>query len=134
MKKETHFGIICDEKDDRIIIRTIKQILLTDGYPGIGKSTAIAKMSLPRFCFKYVYYSLTKALSLSLTLEPNKDTLAVWQYPAHKEASWILVVRIVDKHYYDVDNGFNENKTESYIKKILDALPFEKVVLTEKDT
>ncbi|MEB3052721.1 hypothetical protein [Bacillus pseudomycoides] len=117
MKTNTEYGLVTERKEEKVIIKYLKQFLANDKRTiSKTKNPPLLESKLP-FKYKYFYFNLNKEMGTYIALFPNRDEDSNYKYPDNKEASWILQVRL--KKY---SPGYDQEKTSNYINSLLNSL------------
>lgn len=80
------------------------------------------------FVYKHFYYNLNKGMGVYIALYPNQDTKGKYRYPDEKRTAWILTVLI-----HKNSPGYEKEKTEDYIRNVLQAIGLAYVFLYAAD-
>ncbi|MBG9812328.1 hypothetical protein ABD68_12185 [Bacillus endophyticus] len=127
-EKNTEYGLITERREEKVIIKYLKQFLANDKRTiSKTKNPSLLESKLP-FKYKYFYLNLNKEMGAYIALFPNKDEDSKYKYPNNKEVSWILQI-ILNKHF----PGYEQEKISNYISSLLNALNCEFTILFEED-
>jgi hypothetical protein len=128
VKKHTDYGFISLAKDEKVIMKSLNEFL--DSYNRVfakTKSKGLLEARLP-FVYKHFYFNLNKEMGVYMEVYPNQDIEGRYKYSDYKNVGWILTVRILDDF-----SGYQKEKTEGYIKNILDAVGLDFITLNATD-
>lgn len=128
MSKMYEYGIICDEKDERELIKNIKDFLqpLKRTLSKVGNKSML-DARLP-YIYRYFYFNSNKEQQAHFEVYPNKDIEGKYKFKDNKEIGWILFVNKMDLTTFD---DHQNGKREEYIADLLKGTKFEHIKLYE---
>jgi hypothetical protein len=126
MAPVTYYGIICDNKSEKVLLSRVNEYLKT-----LNRSTSKVKdgsmLEEDGFKIKYFYWNLNKDAGTWMDLKPNEDLVGKWRFSENKECGWIMHVRVNTSQFPDSTTA----KAEGFINSLLQATRFEYKILKE---
>ncbi|MEH6978620.1 MULTISPECIES: hypothetical protein [Bacillus] len=85
MKTNTEYGLVTERREEKVIIKHLKQFLANDKRTiSKIKNPSLLESKLP-FKYKYFYFNLNKEMGTYIALFPNRDEDSNYKYPDNKE-------------------------------------------------
>lgn len=129
LEKETYFGIICERKDEKILVERVNAYLkLLDRTTSKSKNKDLLESHLP-FVYKHFYWNLNKSTATWLEIVPNKDEENKWLFTDFFQCNWIMKVIINLETFTD---GTQE-KAENFIEGLLKEIMFDYLIIKVKN-
>jgi hypothetical protein len=123
MSNMSEYGIICKEKDEKLIIKNIEDYLQPMNRTlSKNKNKTILEARLP-YVYKYMYFNLNKEKRVYLEIYPNIDQDGKYKFESNN-INWIVF-------FNKLDLVTGEENQDEYINSILESTKFEYVLLKE---
>lgn len=128
MSKMWEYGIICNEKDEKIIIKNIIEFL--ESFKRTitkTKNKSLLEARLP-YVYKHYYWNLNKEQQVYFEIYPNRDMENKYKFKDNQDSSWILFIRLTDLFVLD---DIQVTKQDTYIRELINAIRFNCVKIYE---
>ena len=128
MKHQILFGIKCDFKDEKAILKAIKDYLAKfNRTTSTVKNGSMLEKRLP-YRIKQFHWNLNKETGTWFELFPNQDLDNKYFSENHKDYAWLVLILF---HY--VYPGYEKTRSEKFIIDMLDSIGFNYEILHETD-
>ncbi len=129
LKTENYFGVICERKDEKILMQRVNAYLkLLDRTTSKSKTKDLLESRL-RFVYKHFYWNLNKGTATWLEIVPNKDEENKWLFADFLQCNWIMKVII---NLETLTDGTQE-KAENFINGLLEEIIFDYLIIKVKN-
>lgn len=128
MKHQVLFGIRCDFKDEKAILKAIKEYLAKfNRTTSTVKNGSMLESRLP-YRIKQFHWNLNKDAGTWFELFPNQDLDNKYFFEKHKDYAWLALILF----HHDFP-GYEKTKSEKSIIDMLDSIGFKYEILLETD-
>ncbi|MVT12226.1 hypothetical protein [Chitinophaga tropicalis] len=128
MKHQVLFGIKCDFKDEKALLKAIKDYLAKfNRTPSTVQKGSMLEARLPHRIRQF-HWNLNKETGTWFELFPNQDLDNKYFSENHKDCTWLALI------LFHLDfPGYEKNKSEKFIIDMLDSIGFNYEILLETD-
>ena len=128
MKQQILFGIKCDFKVEKAILKAIKDYLAKfNQTTSTVRNGSMLEKRLP-YRIKQFHWNLNKETGTWFELFPNQDLDNKYFSENHKDYAWLILILF----HHDFP-GYEKNKSEKFIIDMLDSIGFNYEILFETD-